>query len=226
MQDFDELRSFYLPEVLGERNLFDVWEQGDAWGDSVTPATYSGAYRAWLLSQIRSRLRGRQRPRVLSVGCGNAFVERELQRDGYLVLAVDVLPEAVALARQKGVNAVVADAATWEPPAGGWDMVYADGLLGHMYDAGAGCAPVLRHFCGWLQPRDGLLVVSNDAPTRGNAATPANGVPGFHWLSASLLADEIRAAGFALSSADEFVYQRPLSGPRRRAVLTARPATR
>jgi hypothetical protein len=55
---------------------------------------------------------------------------------------------------------------------------------------------------------------------------PANGVPGFHWLSASLLADEIRAAGFAPSSAGEFVYERPLSGPRRRAVLTALAATR
>jgi hypothetical protein len=71
-------------------------------------------------------------------------VERELHRDGYAVLTIDVLPDAVAPARRKGVNAVVADATAWDPPAGGWDMLYADGLLGHLYDGAAGCVPLLR----------------------------------------------------------------------------------
>lgn len=221
MQDLDELRTFYRPKALGERSLFDVWEYGDAWGDSITPAAYSAAYREWLLSRIRSLLERRRTPRVLSVGCGNAFVERELQCDGYAVLAIDVLPDAVALARRNGVNAVVADATSWEPPEEGWDMVYADGLLGHLYDEPDGCVPILRQFRSWLRPRAGVLLVSNDAPPGRAAEAPAIGVPGFRWLSGPLLSRQIRAAGFELISSEEFVYERPLSGRRRRAVLTA-----
>jgi hypothetical protein len=50
---------------------------------------------------------------------------------------------------------------------------------------------------------------------------PASGVPGCCWLSAPLLSQQVRAAGVAFISSEEFVYERPRSGPRRRVVIRA-----
>ena len=53
-------------------------------------------------------------------------------------------------------------------------------------------------------------------------ARPATAVPGFYWLSAGYIGERLRFAGFEICETEEFVYERPLSGPRRRAVVTAR----
>lgn len=221
MADLDQLRRFYVDTIRNGENLFDTWERGDARGDSVTPSTYSAAYRQWMCDLLLNHLRARPGG-VISIGSGNAAIESVLARAGHRVLAVDVFPEAVAMARRKGVEAVLADVREWAPPDGTWTVVYADGVMGHLYDPRAGLRPVLTEIRAWLVPHHGALVISNDRPPSVANVQPAPGVPGFYWLSEQLLRKEAEAAGFDELTAATFGYQRPLSGPRVRAVLTAR----
>ncbi len=222
MIDVKQLRQFYLDSTGDGESLFDIWERGDARGDSVTPSTYSVEYRKWMTEQLRGHLDERQGG-MISIGCGNAVIESDLVRAGYTVLAVDVFPQAVELARGKGVGAVCADVRRWNPPPGQpWSTVYADGLMGHLYEPGEGLLPILCHVRDWLAPQGGVLVISNDRPPELPDVEPAPGVPGFYWLSEEFLRKQAAAAGFHEVSCTTFVYRRPLSGERTRAVLTVR----
>jgi SAM-dependent methyltransferase len=222
MRDLVALSRFYLDARSCGESLLDIWERGEAWGDSVTPTTYVPRYRAWMLAKLERCLAAAGDDRVLAVGCGNAVIESELERRGHHVLAIDVLPRAVELARSKGVNAIVADAATWEPPHRRWDLLYADGLLGHLYEDKEEAIMILERFHGWLKPRTGVLIVSNDAPTGAGDVVAAAGVKGFHWLSMAFIARQLERAGYSVCESEEFPYDRPLSGTRHRAVVTAR----
>ncbi|GAA4459561.1 class I SAM-dependent methyltransferase [Phytohabitans houttuyneae] len=219
MTSVEQLWRFYLCDE--DLSLFDIWEGGAANGDSVTPSTYSAPYRAWMVDHLCGVLDRTDPPTLLSVGCGNATVEAEVARAGYDVHAVDVLQRAVDIARRKGLSAEVADARSWSPPEGRWGVVYADGLMAHLYDPEGSLAPVLKHLHGWLVPGPGVLVISNDGTQQGQDAQQAPGIPA-HWLSAGYLVEQCREAGFADVSSTTFTYTRPLSGPRDRVVVTAR----
>ncbi|MDT0268498.1 class I SAM-dependent methyltransferase [Streptomyces sp. DSM 44915] len=217
-KNHDDLVSFYTAEDDTRSNLFEIWEAGGSRGDSVTPATYSEAYRGWMTEKLHAAVVATGGG-LLSLGCGNATVEAEVAGRGARVLAVDALPEAVALARRKGLDTLQADIHTWTPPEL-WSVIYLDGVLGHLHDPDHGLTPVLRRLRSWLTP-DGVLIASNDAPNNGAPAQPAPGVHGFHWLATGYLREETLRAGFAAAHTEEFRYRRPLSGERVRAVLTA-----
>lgn len=218
-QNVRQLTDFYLTEDQSGRNLFQVWEAGDARGDSITPSTHSTDYRAWMADKLIALL-GEPPAGLVSIGCGNAAVEHRVHRCGYRVLAVDVIDEAVRIAAEKGMQTALADVRTWSPDEP-WPVVYADGLLGHLYDPAVGITAQLKHFRSWL-PKNGYLVISNDSPPDDDAPLPARGVPGFHWLPTAYLRESALAAGFADVMTEDYTYDRPKSGPRRRAILVAR----
>jgi hypothetical protein len=217
----EDLRAFYLSKEYDE-SLFESWERGEARGDSTTPSVCSPAYRTWMLGELRTALSQADGGSLLSLGAGNAFIERILVDEGYDVLAVDFLQSAVDVALRATVPAIREDIRTWDPGSA-WDVVYADGLLGHLYGGQGGCTEVLARMRSWLT-KPGSLVVSNDAPPNGAAAAPAPGVNGFNWLSIPLLVREMEEAGFDTVDAADFWYERPISGPRRRAIVTGRVA--
>jgi SAM-dependent methyltransferase len=220
MLDHRDVRQFYGSDTDRGENIFDIWERGDAEGDSVTPSTYCPPYRE-LMRKMLCDLLEETPGGLISIGCGNAAVEEALVRAGHQVLAVDLMPEAVRLARLKGIEAIQADVREWSPPPGNWSVVYADGLLGHLYQPPAGVLPILRHLRSWLAPAR-TLVVSMDRPGNGEAAQPAPSVHGFYWLSEELLWEQAEEAGFHDLSYVTFIYRRPISGPRTRVVVTAR----
>lgn len=74
MTDLEQLRRFYLRTTDHNENLFDIWERGDARGDSVTPSTYSAKYRRWMTDLLLEHL-WIQPGGMISVGSGNATVE-------------------------------------------------------------------------------------------------------------------------------------------------------
>lgn len=219
--DVAHLRDFYAPEQ-GEPNLFQVWEKGGARGDSVTPSVYSVPYREWMRGKLVAALRGHGPSALLALGSGNAVVESEIASEGYRVLAVDALPEAVDMARSKGLDAVCADVMTWAPD-GVWPVIYADGLFGHLHGIDGGLASLFARLRGWLtiEGGGGTLIVSNDSPQNGDAVQEAPGVPGFCWLSGPYLREQALVGGFCDVSVEAFCYERPLSGKRTRAVVTA-----
>lgn len=217
----EDLEKFYAANGRQSRSIFDVWEHGDARGDSVTPSTYSAEYRTMMMDLLLGELASNDSKRLLSLGCGNAVIEARIADLGHEVLAVDAMPEAVELARKKGLTALQADVETWSPEPGGWPVVYADGLLGHLYDIETGSLPVLARIRDWLAG-GGTLIASNDAPKNGAATEAAPGVNAFHWLAEEYLVEQARAAGFSSATSLGFDYDRPLSGARHRSVLIAR----
>ena len=135
------------------------------------------------------------------------------------------MAEAVALARQKGLEAICADIYQWEPDEP-WQVIYIDGVLGHLYDPEVGLVPVMERIRSWLVPRAdsvsgvATLIASNDAPNNGADVQKAPGVNGFYWLSAEYLRDQALEADFTEAVTDDFRYQRPISGERVRAIMS------
>jgi hypothetical protein len=216
----NDLRSFYLTG-REEQSLFHEWEHGTPRGDSTTPSICSPTYRWWILEHLRNALNRDRKHLLLSLGSGNAFVERVLCREGYPVLAVDALEEAVELARQAGVPAISRNLYEWQVEHGYWDVVYADGLLGHLHDGHDGAHVALRLFHAWLTAPGGTVVISNDAPKTDAPVQQSANVPGFYWLSERWIAAELKRAGFTRVSTASITYRRPLSGLRTRAIITA-----
>ncbi|MER7048586.1 class I SAM-dependent methyltransferase [Streptomyces jumonjinensis] len=219
----EDLKKFYSGREDNSPSIFDVWEQGAARGDSVTPSTYSHEYREMMLGTLVEALAKSDARRLLSLGCGNAVIEAELAAQGYDVLAVDAMPEAVRLARRKGLTSLLADVREWSPAPGEWPVVYADGLFGHLYDPDTRTLPILHRIRSWFTD-GGTLIASNDSTRSGEPAEAAPGVNAFYWLSEDYLADQAYDAGFSFAECRTFTYSRPISGPRHRSVLIAQTA--
>jgi SAM-dependent methyltransferase len=222
VSNIESLRALYLSKTGGEPSRFHIWERGEPVGDSVTPSTYSGAYRTWIRDLLRKLLDESAAPALLSIGCGNAAIEAALAQDGYRVLAIDAMEEAVALARAKGVDTVCADFFEWEPPSTDWTVVYTDGFLGHAYDPDEGLRPVLERIRSWMAPDRGVIVNSNDDPRTDADIQTHTEIPTFSWLSGPYLKAQAEAAGYRDIWTTWFTYQRPQSGPRERVIMTAR----
>jgi hypothetical protein len=221
----DVLHDFYCRPVGGTAlNRYEVWERGGAVGDSVTPSIYCPEYRMHMVLKILSL--PRPHDRVFSIGCGNAFVEADLQSRGLPVQAIDCLEEAVALAASKGVDAFTADYHTLPPGhLAGFGVVYADGLLGHLYDPETGLTAFFETLLALKPPPGSWLVLSNDAPAMpSSGAAPHGKVPGFWLLSPEYLRDTAQRFGYTAVESYSFPYERPISGLRNRTICIARAA--
>lgn len=224
MSDSDQVRAvrdYYLHDNDGEPSIYHIWERGRGRGDVTTPATSSSAYQHWMGELLRGFLAESPDPGLLSLGCGNAVIEAGLAGDGLRVLGVDALEPAVELAKAKGVDAVRADVLSWTPPPGPWTVVYADGILGHLYDPGTGVRTVLERFRSWL-PADGALVLSNDPPRTDAEVQENPKVRSYFWFSRRYLHRQVQECGFRDVTSTLFGYEKPLTGQRDRVVVAAR----
>ncbi|HEX3482336.1 MAG TPA: hypothetical protein VHT91_45280 [Kofleriaceae bacterium] len=221
----DTLRDFYCRPVGDTAlNRYEVWERGEAVGDSVTPSSYCPEYRTHMVLKILSL--PRPHDHVFSIGCGNAFVEANLQSRGLPVQAIDCLEEAVALAASKGVDAFTADYHALPPGhLASFGVVYADGLLGHLYHPETGLTGFFETLLA-LKPSPGSwLVLSNDAPAQPGAGVAPHGkVPGFWLFSSEYLRDVAQRFGYTVVESYSFPYERPVSGLRNRTICVARVA--
>lgn len=224
-QDISVMREYYLKkrDVAGEpKTIYEIWEEGGAFNDSITPSTASPEYRSHMFLKLLS-LTGAGSV-CLSLGCGNAFVEADLVQAERTVLAVDSCEEAVTLAQGKGVDAWTADIYDVSPDdLGALDVVYADGLLGHLFNPTHALEPFVAKL-RTLQMKPGAwLVISNDAPADPNTEVlPHPHVPDFWFFSKTYLAQVFAAAGLEIYESYYFPYMRPISGLRRRTICVAR----
>lgn len=226
MADTEQVRAVREYYVQSEENgdqpsIYHIWEQGGGRGNVTTPATSSQSYRQSITDLLRGLLADSTDPRLLSIGCGNGMVEAAIAADGVRVLAVDAMEPAVELARAKGLDAVCADALNWNPPPEPWTAIYADGSLGHLYDAGTGLQVTLRRFKSWL-PEDGLVVVSNDPPWAGDAEVEKHPDLAYWFLSEPYMRSQVSECGFRDVTSTVFTFDKPLSGERQRIVVTGR----
>lgn len=225
LQDLDLVRDYYCqPRMMDgtPMSIYEIWEKGGAYADSITPSTYSPEYRSHITGKLLSLTeRGGT---IFSIGCGNGFIEAELARCDRKVYAVDCNEEAVRLAAAKGVQAFQTNFFDLSPAAlSDVDLVYADGLLGHLFQPVDGLAAFTRKLHALRLRRGTWLAFSNDAPRDPEVAfCPHDRLRDFWFLSKSYLSLVLGAAGFHVSEGYYFPYLRPLSGLRNRTVCIAR----
>jgi len=223
-QDLDSVRDYYCaPRTVdsGALTIYGIWENGGAFRDSITPSTYVPEYRAHIVEKILEV--SDDGATVFSIGCGNGFVEADLLGRNRTVRAMDYNDEAVELTRRKGVDAFKADFFDLTPAdLADVDVVYADGLLGHLFHPEKEVAPTLAKLAS-LAPKAGTrLVISNDSPRDPAAAfAPHEAVAGFWFVSKDYLAQQLAAVGFVPKESYYFTYDRPLSGTRNRTIVVA-----
>ncbi|MFF4625350.1 class I SAM-dependent methyltransferase [Nonomuraea jabiensis] len=214
---------YCLPRSVGSasQSIYDIWESGGAFNDSITPSTYVPEYRAHVVLKIL--MLTPPEAAVLSLGCGNGFVEGDLVVHGRDVRAIDCNAEAVELTRKKGVDARTVDFFDLRPAdAADVSAVYADGLLGHLFDAAGELAPALGKLRD-LDLRPGThLVLSNDAPRDVKADfAPHEHVDGFWFIAKDYLHKSLISFGFEPVESYYFPYLRPVSGIRNRTICVA-----
>ncbi len=222
----DALHEFYCRPVGGTTlNRYEIWERGGAVGDSVTPSIYCPEYRTHMGLKILSLPKPHER--MFSIGCGNAFVEADLQARGLRVQAIDCNQEAVVLAASKGVDAFAADYYALPPGyLADIGLVYADGLVGHLYQPDTGLTAFFEALVALKPPPGSWLVLSNDAPAEpGCGVAPHGKVHGFWLFSPEYLRDAALRFGYTVTEAYSFPYERPLSGLRNRTICIARVAS-
>jgi ubiquinone/menaquinone biosynthesis C-methylase UbiE len=97
----------------------------DEWG-------HNSHYHAFLLEQIPASCEN-----VLEIGCGTGRFSRLLAARVERVIALDLSPEMIRLARERSrhydnIDYQVADAVTWTFPKGGFDAVVSIATLHHL----------------------------------------------------------------------------------------------
>ena len=202
-------------------NIYDIWEEGKAYRDSITPSIYDSQYRSFITDKIKSLLDHDYSERILSIGSGNAFVERDLHSSGYSILASDLNPDAMKLAQKKGVPFVLADVNQWEPQEKNFALIYCDGVMGHLYQPESGFQRLLGRLRQWLLPNSGQILISNDAAIIDTPVHLHPNVKGFYWFSPEYLCSELSKAGFHEVKSEIFVYPRPLTGNKERLIVRA-----
>jgi 2-polyprenyl-3-methyl-5-hydroxy-6-metoxy-1,4-benzoquinol methylase len=110
---------------------------------------------------------------VLEVGCGHGALTRHLAARADSVLALDLSPEMIRVARARSarwpnVEYRVADVAEAELPAAGFDVVLSAATLHHLP-----LAPTVRRLAGAVRP-GGWLAIQDLVTRPGLRALPLN----------------------------------------------------
>jgi SAM-dependent methyltransferase len=98
--------------------------------------------------------------RVISIGAGNGRMEAELVKAGWDVLATDPASGALEHCRAKGLKTARLRLGE-ELGLGGFDVIYCDGVLGHLWEPGAATSSAWRALAK-LGDAGSLCVASND----------------------------------------------------------------
>jgi SAM-dependent methyltransferase len=223
--DLSHVYDYYCserPTGYKSDSLYKIWERGEAFNDSITPSIFVPEYRSHVVLKALT-LTG-EASNILSLGCGNGFVEGDLVTHGRNVRAVDCLEEAVELARAKGVDAFAGDFFALEPHHfEDIDMVFGDGILGHLFDREEEMKPALNKLASLGLKPGSWLFFSNDPPRDPEVPfAPHEVVPGFWFLSRNYLHASLASFGFDPVESYYFPYRRPVSGLRNRTICIAR----
>ena len=123
-----------------------VWVRNDLGGrDPLEPAHF---FRGWeAMPPLEREALERARGRVLDLGAGAGAHALVLQERGVEVTAVDALPQAVQVLRERGLRDVRALDWRAAPPNAEWDTI----LLLMNGPGIAGTFPAFRSLLGWLR---------------------------------------------------------------------------
>lgn len=208
----------YYDDSLGTESIFYLWEKGEARGDSVTPATYSADYRLAIVGLINNFIPSKKK--ILSIGCGNATIEKILLDLNFEVVAIDPHPIAVEIAGNKGIkveqkNFDEIDSQNLENVT----LIYMDGVIGHLLNDDKYLSKSITLLTKKMGKKMWYLLCSNDAPKSNLDIEPHPKVPDFWYISKSYLTSILAKNGFTILFAEYINYSRPISGNCSRTVV-------
>jgi 2-polyprenyl-3-methyl-5-hydroxy-6-metoxy-1,4-benzoquinol methylase len=208
----------YETPVQDGKSRFQLWEEGKNIGASVTPSTFNKKYLKEITETIVSLIKPITNPKILSVGCGNAFIELELSKLGYDILVTDVSPQALQLADKKGLKTMYFDAIEPTPIDGKFDLIMSDGVIGHLADEDASIAKFLENTKKLLNKK-GVIFIANDTPTKSIDIQKHDGFSHIYWFSSSYFKEQLKSAGFTSIGSKYLEYFRPNYGQRKRVLV-------
>lgn len=171
-------------EPPGEPSLFDRWE-ADAQTELPPPLAFRDAtYRAEIVRLLAPFMEAGRR--LVSIGAGNGCAEAALAAAGWDVLATDPAASALRVCRAKGL-ATARFELLEDPPIGPADVIYCDGVMGHLWDPRSASVPAWCALAA-LGRRGSVCLASND------------------------LADDDEAAQFAVRASPRAAFYRPPAG--------------
>ena len=201
-------------------SLHELWERGTSASFRPPISVLDAEYRSLIVATLQPfRM---PKARLLSVAAGNGFAEQALQQDGWDVLATDCAAAAGKFCRRKGLRfrqfCLGVDAPS---RIGSHDIVYCDGLIGHLWRTQTDTARVWRA----LRPlviRNGYLLTCNDLSNGDEAEFEVRDHPEARFYRP--LAGELSTAAAEASWRTESVtcYEYDRRGPRRRELLLLR----
>ena len=145
-------------EPPGQPSLFELWETGDP-ARLQPPLAFSDAEYRSEVARILKR-HGKAGRRLVSVGAGNGVLEAVLAAAGWDVLATDPALSALRFCRARGLPTRRFELLR-DPPVGRFDVVYCDGVMGHLWNSRSASVPVWVALAE-LGRRDSICCVSND----------------------------------------------------------------
>lgn len=98
--------------------------------------------------------------RVISIGAGNGCMEAELMAAGWDVLATDIADSALAHCRAKGLATAKVSLGE-DSSVGTFDVIYCDGVLGHLWEPNRGIAAAWEELSQFGHAGS-ICIVSND----------------------------------------------------------------
>ncbi|HEX8122903.1 MAG TPA: class I SAM-dependent methyltransferase [Solirubrobacteraceae bacterium] len=214
-----------LPSVAyeppGEPSLFDRWEAG-AKTDLPPPlAVGDAAYRSHVVGLLGRHADAARN--LISVGAGTGHAEAALAARGWNVLATDPAGSALRICRGKGL-ATARFALLEDPPLGRFDVIYCDGVLGHLWDPDEASIPAWTALAA-LGRRDTICVVSNDLSDDDDSARFAvrtSRAAAFYRPPATWFGRDARATSlWSVESEHLYAYLRA-GAARRREIIVAR----
>ena len=150
-----------LDHLDGREHAATIIERDDGFVDSEPPDAYFHPFRRWQ-SVERQALRY-VRGRVLDVGVGAGRVALELQERGHAVVAIDVSPLVVRVARRRGVrNAKVLPLDEVDRSLGEFDSVVMFMNNFGLFESEAKAKRLLRRLHGVTSARGRIVATSSD----------------------------------------------------------------
>ncbi len=124
---------------------------------------------------------GPPRPRVLNIGVGNGWIEREGVRRGWRVSAVDPSPGPIERLRGEGIDAHLGSIAALPFPDGEFDLVFCSEVLEHLPDGDLALG--VREVARVLKPAGRLLgsVPYRETLVEGRTVCPSCGTLFHRW---------------------------------------------
>ncbi|MFA7243818.1 MAG: methyltransferase domain-containing protein [Patescibacteria group bacterium] len=207
-----QVKNYYENAAENGQSRLDVWEKGGAIKQSMTPSTSHKSYRRTvmrLVSELSSYLPSNKK-NVLSCGCGNAFLEKDMADAGYNILATDLCNSALEYARQKGLNTQILDVSKPFKLKEKFHVIFSDGLIGHL----VGKSLLLENFlCQSYTTLEsgGIIMIGNEEP-RNKKDLEYIGRADYYFTSGKFLSNRLTNAGFEATGYIKIPYLRPIEG--------------